>query len=92
MVYSRLKVKGPIMSRFTGFLAAMFIAAPTVALIWFATNKHLAFWGTPDAFISTRVFWFILGSFALVALILPNIFPSILGGIWRWFIKIQNWL
>jgi len=75
-----------------GLLAAMFFVVPTVALVWFGTNRHLAFWGTPEAFISTKVFWVTIGIFALIALIFPNIFPSLLGGIWRWFIKIQNWL
>jgi len=88
----KFKEEGPIISRLMGFLAAMFFAVPTAALVWFGTNKQLAFWGTPDAFISTKVFWAILGSFAFIAIIFPKVFPSVLGGIWRWVIKIQNWL
>jgi hypothetical protein len=89
---SKLKEDGPIMSRLIGLIAAMFFAVPTAALVWFGTNKQLAFWGTPDAFISTEAFWFILGGFALSALAFPNAFPSILGGIWQGLIKIHRWL
>lgn len=87
----RLKEEGPIKSRIMGFLASMCFAIPTAAIVWLSTNKNLALWGSPDAFISTNVFWAILGGFALIALIFPNIFPSMLGRIWRWLIKIESW-
>ncbi|WP_419536494.1 hypothetical protein [Endozoicomonas sp.] len=70
----------------------MFFAVPTAALLWFATNKHLAIWGTGDSFIGSQGFWLIIGCFAFVSLFLPKLFPELLGKVWRGIIKGEQWL
>jgi len=66
-------------------------AVPTAALLWFATNKRLAVWGPKGAFFGTNGFWVVLGFFAFVSFFFPKLFPSLLGKIWRGFIKFENW-
>lgn len=65
------------------FLAAMIFAFPTAVLIWFLGNYELAFWGTENAFIGSKGFFFIVLLFAITAIILPKLFPTILGKIWK---------
>lgn len=80
--------EGPIASRLMALLASLFFSIPTAILIWLGVNKELAFWG---GFIGTSYFWASIFIFALIAFIAPKLFPSILGGIWRWFLKIEKW-
>lgn len=75
-----------------GQLAAAFFAVPTAALLWLATNKHLAIWGPAGAFIGSSGFWLILGLFALMSVFRPDLFPHLLGKVWRGLVKCENWL
>ena len=74
-----------------GQIAAAFFAVPTAALVWLATNRELAFWGQPGAFLGAKAFWLILGFFASVSIFLPNLFPSLLGKVWHGLIKWFQW-
>ncbi|MEL4482811.1 hypothetical protein AAEH76_04375 [Shewanella algae] len=71
-----------------GQLAALVFAVPTAALLWLATNKHLALWSNGQAFIGSLGWWLTLAVFALTALLLPRLFPSLQGKVWQlliWF-------
>ena len=83
--------EGPIIGFLMGQLAAAFFAIPTAALLWFATNKHLAIWGPSHSFIGSSGFWLVLGFFAFVSLFLPNLFPSLLGKVWHGLIRFEQW-
>jgi len=88
---SSKKTANPIAERVIGLIVSLVFAVPTAILIWFATNKNLALLGSSNTLLGSDGFWLILGVFALVAVILPNFFPSLLGKIWHTFIKIENW-
>ncbi|MBO2627979.1 hypothetical protein I6M59_06530 [Shewanella algae] len=71
-----------------GQLAALVFAVPTAVLLWLATNKHLALWSNGQAFIGSQGWWLTLAVFALTALLLPRLFPSLLRKVWQlliWF-------
>ncbi|WP_228151152.1 hypothetical protein [Tamilnaduibacter salinus] len=75
-------------SRLTSLFASLFFSVPTAALIWLGVNKELAFWG---GFLSSH---YLLGSiliFAAIAFVLPRLFPSILGAVWRGVLRIERW-
>ncbi|MEJ2756305.1 MAG: hypothetical protein P8104_10870 [Gammaproteobacteria bacterium] len=74
-----------------GQLAAAFFAVPTAAILWFATNKHLAMWRPSGAFIDSTGFWLIVLFFAIISLFLPRLFPSLLGKVWRGLIRFEQW-
>lgn len=88
----KVKREGPVVAFLMGQFAAICFAIPTAALLWFATNKHLAIWGTSDTFIGAAGFWLILGVFAVVSLFLPRLFPGFLGKVWRLLISAEKWL
>ena len=89
-VSSRNETGGPIQARLIGVIASLFFSLPTSALLWLATNKQLALWAD-GTFIGARGFWLVLGIFTLIALILPNLFPTLLGKVWRAIIKLELW-
>ena len=80
---------GPKRSRGMGFLAAMLFAVPTAAVIWFAASKSLALW--TDLQPSLGGFLILQGGFALVALFLPELFPTLFGKVWQALIKFSRW-
>lgn len=82
------KHEGPIQSRLMALLASLFFSVPTAILIWLGINKQLAFW---NGFIATSYLWASVAAFAFVALIAPKLFPSILGVLWRWLLKVEKW-
>ena len=84
--------EGPIFSRLMGFLAAMFFAVPTAALLWFLTNGKLAFWGDGYTFVGSAGLWVIIGIFAMIALLTPGVFPALLSRIWHAIRRIYEWL
>ncbi len=83
--------ESPVTRFVMGQLAAAFFAIPTAALLWFATNKHLAIWGPTDAFIGSKGFWLVLAVFAVVSVFLPRLFPSLLGKVWHGIIRMEQW-
>lgn len=85
------RTEGPIIGFLMGQLAAAFFAVPTAALLWFATNKHLALWGPSGAFIGSTGFWLVLSFFAFVSVFLPKLFPSLLGKAWHGLIRLEQW-
>ncbi len=84
----KMRSEGPIIAPLMGPLATALFATPTAALLWLATNKHL---GPSGAFLGTTGFWLVLGGFALVALLIPRLFPSLLGKLWHGLIKFEHW-
>ena len=80
---------GPIESRLISLFASLFFSIPTAAFVWLWVNLELAvYW---DGFLSSRYLVTCIIVFAVLALLLPKLFPSILGGIWRGIGKIWNW-
>lgn len=79
---------GPIETRLIGLLASLFFSVPTAALIWLVVNKELAFWG---GFLGSTYLVACIIVFAVMALLFPRLFPSILGGIWRGILKFERW-
>ena len=86
----RIETGGPLQARLIGVIASLYISLPTSALLWLATNEQLALWAD-GTFIGARGFWLVLGIFTLIALILPNLFPTLLGKVWRAIIKLELW-
>lgn len=79
----------PIESRLIGLFASLFFSVPTAALIWFAVNKELAYWGA--GFLGSSYLIGCIGIFALLAFLFPTLFPSILGAIWRGIVSVGRW-
>ena len=76
-------------SRLIGLFASLFFSVPTAALIWFGVNKQLAYF---DArFFGSSYLVGCIVVFSVIALLLPQLFPSILGGIWRSILKVERW-
>jgi hypothetical protein len=71
-----------------GVFASLFFSVPTAALIWLGINKELAYWG---GFLGTSFFWGSLAVGAGVALLAPRLLPSLLGAIWKGFMRIEKW-
>lgn len=78
---------GPIESRLISLFASLFFSVPTAALIWLGVNKELAFWG---GFLSSTYLIACIIIFAVLALLLPQLFPSILGSIWRGIVRVER--
>lgn len=79
---------GTFASRIIALFASLFFSVPTAAFVWLGVNKQLALWGS---FIDSSYLIACVVAFAIMALLLPKLFPSILGGIWRWIIKVERW-
>ena len=75
-------------TRLVGVFASLFFSVPTAALIWLGVNKELALWGS---FLDSSYLVATVILFALIALLSPLLFPSLLGAIWRWVLKVQQW-
>ncbi|WP_298451729.1 hypothetical protein [uncultured Marinobacter sp.] len=80
---------GFLESRLISLFASLFFSVPTAALIWFGVNKQLAYFDA-GFFRSTYLIACII-VFSALALLLPRLFPSILGGIWRSILKVERW-
>lgn len=81
---------GPIESRLISLFASLFFSVPTAAFVWIWVNLELArYW---DGFLSSSYLVTCIIVFAVLALLLPQLFPSILGGIWRGIAKAWGWL
>ncbi len=79
----------PIESRLISLFASLFFSIPTAAFIWLWVNIELAvYW---DGFLSSSYLVTCIIVFAVLALLLPQLFPSILGGIWRGIAKVWSW-
>jgi hypothetical protein len=68
---------------------SLFFAVPTAALIWLGVNKQLAYFDT--GFFSSTYLVACIIVFSVIALLFPQLFPSILGGIWRGILKVERW-
>ena len=77
--------------RLIGLLVALLLAFPTAFILWFFTQTQLALWGVEQGFLGTTGFWLILGTMALLAVVFPGLFPSILSTIWRALIGMGRW-
>lgn len=79
---------GPIESRLISLFASLFFSVPTAALIWLGVNKELSYSG---GFLGSNYLIACIIVFAVMALLLPRLFPSILGGIWQGMLTIERW-
>jgi len=79
---------GPIESRLISLFASLFFSVPTAGFIWLGVNKELAYWG---GFLSSTYLVACIIVFAIMALLFPQLFPSILGGLWRGILKVGHW-
>lgn len=79
---------GPIEARVIGLLASLIFSIPTAVLLWVGVNKELAHWG---GFLGSSYLLGCMVAFAVLALLLPRLFPAILGGVWRWMMKIERY-
>ncbi|RTE64408.1 hypothetical protein EH243_17460 [Amphritea opalescens] len=80
---------GFLASRLIGLFASLFFSVPTAALIWFGVNKQLSYFDA--GFFSSSYLIACIIIFAVLALLLPRLFPSILGGIWHGILKVERW-
>jgi len=80
---------GFLESRLIGLFASLLFSVPTAAFIWLGVNKQLALldagFFTSDYLVGCIVLFFVL------ALLFPQLFPSILGSIWRGLLKVERW-
>lgn len=80
---------GPVESRLIALCASLVFSIPTAVLIWLWTNMELArYWGS---FLSSDYLIACIIIFAVLALLLPRLFPSILGSIWRGMLRVWDW-
>ncbi|MCD1630578.1 hypothetical protein K7I15_11820 [Marinobacter shengliensis] len=80
---------GPIETRLISLFASLFFSIPTAVFVWLWVNLELAvYW---DGFLSSRYLISCIVVFAVLALLLPKLFPSILGGVWRGIAKVWHW-
>ncbi|MDX1757397.1 MAG: hypothetical protein R3175_15175 [Marinobacter sp.] len=79
---------GPVELRLISLFASLFFSVPTAFFIWLGVNRELAYWG---GFLSSHYLIACIIIFAMMALLLPGLFPSILGGIWRGILNIERW-
>jgi hypothetical protein len=84
----RAVVNPSLQMRLLSMLASLIFSVPTAALIWLGLNKELAFWG---GFLDSRYLVVTVVAFALAALLFPLLFPSLLGAVWRYVLKVQHW-
>ena len=80
---------GPIETRLISLFASLFFSIPTAVFVWLWVNLELAvYW---DGFLSSRYLISCIVVFAVLALLLPKLFPSILGGVWLGIAKVWPW-
>jgi hypothetical protein len=80
---------GPIESRLISLFASLFFSVPTAVFVWLWVNLELAVhW---DGFLSSRYLIICIFVFAVLALLAPKLFPSMLGGIWRGIARVWSW-
>lgn len=79
---------GPVESRLISLFVSLFFSIPTAAILWLWVNSTLGvYWG---GFLSSNYLVGCIIIFAVLALLLPQLFPSILGGIWRGIVRIWS--
>ena len=77
-----------IHARLISLLASLPFSVLTAVFIWMGINKELMYWG---GFLSSSYLLTCIMLFAVLALVLPNLFPSILGKIWRGIVSVERW-
>ncbi len=70
--------------------AAMIFGIPTALILVLLANRELALWGAMDTYIGSSGFWSIILFFAITATLLPKLFPSMLGKLWRFIIYFER--
>jgi hypothetical protein len=81
--------ENPLVARLMALSASLCFSVPTAFLVWLSLNTGLA---TIGLFLNSSYFLYSVGFCAAVALIAPNIFPSLLGKIWHGLISFERWL
>ena len=79
---------GPIESRLISLVVSLFFSIPTAALLWLVVNQRLFSWG---GFLKSDYLVACIIVFAVMAFVFPQLFSSILGGIWRCIFFILRW-
>jgi len=82
------KDEGSIESRLIALAASLFFSIPTAVLLWLLINMELAFWG---GFLGSGYLLASILIFAVLALLLPQLFPAILGHVWRFIMRMTGW-
>ncbi|MEW5754760.1 MAG: hypothetical protein AB1810_00500 [Pseudomonadota bacterium] len=75
-------------ARLMGVLASLLFSIPTCVLLWLMINVELISF---DTVIGLQGVLILIGAFAMLAFVLPNLFPSLLGRLWRamlYFIRV----
>lgn len=72
----------------TGVLASLVFSVPTAILIWLLVNSELVGW---HRFLTTDYLLLMVAGFAVLALILPDLFPALMAKVWRWLVQWLRW-
>ena len=73
-------------SRLIGLCASLFFSVPTAALLWLSINRQLTY--VDGGFLNSNYLLGCISIFALISFVLPQLFPSVLGWVWRMMLKI----
>ena len=79
---------GPIESRLISLFVSLFFSVPTAVLLWVWANSQLMYVG---GFLGSRYFFGCIVTFSVLALVFPNLFPSMLGSVWRAMVAVWRW-
>ena len=71
-----------------GVLASLVFSVPTACLIWALANRELSYGAS---FITSDYLLILVALFAVLALILPDLFPAIMERIWRLLVQWLRW-
>lgn len=75
-------------SRLLGLLASLMFSVPTAIILWFMVNQELFVWG---GFLGSGYLLGCIAVFAVLALMFPRLFPSIMGTLWQLMLKLAPW-
>lgn len=79
---------GPVESRLISLVVSVFFSIPTAAFLWLVINQRLFSWG---GFLNSDYLIACILVFAAMAFLFPQLFPSILGRVWRGIFFIIRW-
>lgn len=75
-------------SRLISLFVSLFFSIPTAVFIWLGINKQLWHW---RGFLSSTYLMTCIIVFAALAFLLPKLFPSIMGAVWRGIVRVGRW-
>lgn len=78
-----------LQSRMISLFVSLLFSIPTAALLWLSVNKQLAL--LDAGFLTSGYLLGCIAVFCVLALLFPQLFPSILGYIWRGMLKFGRW-